>query len=190
MSIDCGASGSYIDGNSIEWIGDASLIQNGEIQEVQHNDRPFRSLRVFSTGKKNCYSINATKGEQVLVRASFYYGNYDNQSLPPIFDLQFDGNIWATVETKIDEEVSHEAIYFVKGNAISVCVAQTKRALFPFISALEVRSLDKDMYARTKQDSALFLHSRLSFGALAIVRYAASCNSLWNNKGFSKYGFF
>lgn len=44
------------------------------------------SLRVFSSRKKkkNCYKINFNGRERVLVRASFYYGDYDLK-----FSLQF-----------------------------------------------------------------------------------------------------
>lgn len=137
---------------------------------MQHSYRPLQSLRVFSSGKRNCYSVNATKGEQVLVRASFYYGNYDNKSLPPTFELQFDGNFWATVATEIDRAVSYEAIYFTKGDVISVCVAQTEHNHMPFMSSLEVRSLAPDMYPRANKNSALFKQSRLNFGP-KLIRY-------------------
>jgi len=34
---------------------------------------------------------------QYSIRASFYYGNYDNLNEPPQFDLHFVANVWDTV---------------------------------------------------------------------------------------------
>ncbi|KAJ0020048.1 hypothetical protein Pint_32293 [Pistacia integerrima] len=55
----------------------------------------WRTLRVFTSHRKNCYSIDVEKGAKILVRPSFYHGNYDKKSSPLIFDLHFDGNYWA-----------------------------------------------------------------------------------------------
>lgn len=176
MSIDCGASGSYTDENLIVWMGDDDLIQNGEAKVVQSGnaatDHVMSTLRVFSTRKKNCYTIPVDKGEQVLVRASFYYGNYDKRAAPPSFDLHFDGNLWETVETSSEDVVKYEAIYVVKGDTTSVCVAQTKPNQLPFVSAIEVRSLGPHMYSHVDAVYALFLISRTAYGTNNTVRYS------------------
>ncbi|KAI3450474.1 hypothetical protein Pfo_007139 [Paulownia fortunei] len=160
VSIDCGSSDTYTDENLIVWTGDDSYIQNGESQVVQNSNSispVMDTLRVFTTRKKNCYSVEANKGEKVLVRASFYYGNYDKKSSPPTFDLQFDGNYWVTVETS--------------RGYVSVCVAQTKQGQFPFMSALEVRSLDSTMYSHVDQSYPLHLIKRVAYGANGTIRY-------------------
>ncbi|KAJ9178219.1 hypothetical protein P3X46_010119 [Hevea brasiliensis] len=185
VSIDCGSSVPYVDFRSVQWTGDDSFFMpNGKSQEfqVEHSYRELRSLRAFFSEKRSCYSINATEDEKVLVRATFYYGNYDNISQPPTFELQLDGNFWAAVETEIDKEVRHEAIYYVKGDAISVCVAQMKTGQFPFMSALEVRSLATEMYAaRADKNVALFLQHRISFGIISAVRYPDDeYDRIWN----------
>ena len=127
LSIDCGSSTVYSDEG---WIGDEAYIQNGESKRVQSGNslsQVMGTLRVFSSRNKNCYSLVAKKGEKVLVRASFYYGNYDQKSSPPTFALQFDGNPWATVVTSSDLVIHHEAIYAVKGDTTSVrmCCSDT-----------------------------------------------------------------
>ncbi|KAK2643197.1 hypothetical protein Ddye_024960 [Dipteronia dyeriana] len=176
-SIDCGGSGFYTDENMIVWRGDDEFMQNnGETKVVISGsavyDHVMSTLRVFSsTRKKNCYSMDVVKGVQVLVRASFYYGNYDEKSAPPSFDLHFNGNYWDTVETSSSFVVSYEAIYIVKDNGVSVCVAQTKPNQFPFMSALEVRSLDSHMYNHVDAEYALFLKSRTTYGTKYFVRY-------------------
>lgn len=172
VSIDCGASDFYTDGNFMVWMGDADLIQNGQSEVVQTSNavsHVMSTLRVFTSRKKNCYSIKADKGGQVLVRASFFYGNYDKKSSPPSFDLHFDGNYWVTVQTSLDQLVYYEVAYVVKGEDISVCLAQTQPNQFPFISALEVRSLGSDMYSHDS-NYPLFLRSRVAYGANATVR--------------------
>lgn len=173
MNIDCGASGTNTDEYSLVWIGDDSLIQNGEAKTVQSGsnvDNVMSTLRVFFTRKKNCYTVGATKGEQVLVRASFFYGNYDQKSAPPTFDLQFDGNHWGTVETSSEDIVFYEAVYVAKGSETSVCVAQTAPNQFPFISALQVRSLGSNMYSHVDAQFALFLKARVAYGANTTIR--------------------
>lgn len=165
LSIDCGSSTVYSDEG---WIGDEAYIQNGESKRVQSGNsvsQVMDTLRVFSSRNKNCYSLVAEKGEKVLVRASFYYGNYDQKASPPTFALQFDGNPWATVVTSSDLVIDYEAIYAVKGDSTSVCVAQTQANQFPFISALEMASLGSNMYSSLDSNYALFLRRRVAFGA-------------------------
>ncbi|PWA40526.1 hypothetical protein CTI12_AA559760 [Artemisia annua] len=123
------------------------------------------TLRVFTSRKKNCYSIPATKGQKFLVRASFNYGNYDRLSKPPAFDLHFDGYLWATVQTSMSGFIYYEVTYVTKGDVASVCVAQTKANQFPFISALEFRSVDSEVYKEVDEHHAFFLIARFAYGA-------------------------
>lgn len=174
ISIDCGSSTAY---RSDGWIGDDSYIQNGESKRVPSSNSlsespEMNTLRVFSSRKKNCYSLLALKGEKVLVRASFYYGNYDQKSSPPTFALQFDGNHWATVVTSTDQVIYYETIYAVKREtSTSVCIAQTEPNQFPFISTLEMSSLGLNMYNAFDPDYALLLTRRVAFGANDTIRY-------------------
>ncbi|WOL12987.1 hypothetical protein Cni_G21756 [Canna indica] len=59
-SIDCGASGSYKDKSGIEWETDKAYIVNGDSHVVENPDsvpEPLKTLRAFSSRKKNCYPI-------------------------------------------------------------------------------------------------------------------------------------
>ncbi|KAL3625911.1 hypothetical protein CASFOL_030440 [Castilleja foliolosa] len=173
VSIDCGSSSIYADENALVWTGDA-FMQNGYSMSVQSTisiSRAMDTLRVFTTRKKNCYSVESITGQKVLVRASFNYGNYDNKSSPPTFDLHLDGNKWITVETLNTGYVYYEAIYVPKGDSVSACVAQTRPGQFPFISALEVRTLDLNMYGYVNQSYPLFLIRRVAYGLNETVRY-------------------
>jgi hypothetical protein len=125
---------------------------------------------VFTSRKKNCYFISVDKGP-LLVRASFYYGNYDRKLSPPSFDLLIDGNHWTKVITSLDKLLYYEVVYVVESDATTICLAQTQPNQFPFISALEVRSLDPKMYSYVDPKYALFVRSRFAYGASATVRY-------------------
>ncbi|CAI9105266.1 OLC1v1004153C2 [Oldenlandia corymbosa var. corymbosa] len=184
VNIDCGSSSkTYTDENSIVWSGDTDYISNGESKVVQTGNsisHVMDSLRVFTTRRKNCYTIPTTQGVKILARASFYYGNYDQKSSPPSFDLQFDGNNWVTVQTSTDSEVYYEAIYAVNADSTSICVAQTTPGQFPFISALEIRALDPSMYSSMEDGHALFLTRRIAFGANDTIRYSDdSYDRIW-----------
>ncbi|KAK1300940.1 Uncharacterized protein QJS10_CPB13g00535 [Acorus calamus] len=133
--------------------------------------RSLSTLRAFPDLRKNCYDISIPGGGQVLVRMWFYYGNYDGKSSPPKFGLIFDGNMWGTVSASSDEAVQAEAVYVINGDATSVCVAQTEQGQVPFVSAIEVTSLDSDMYPGVSSDRALFTRNRMAYGAPSIVRY-------------------
>ncbi|KAL4570984.1 hypothetical protein LXL04_017733 [Taraxacum kok-saghyz] len=173
-SVNCGESEIYTDSNLMIWTPDATLISNGVARVVQSSNKistVLDSLRVFTSRKKNCYSTSVTKGEKLLVRASFNYGNYDRLSSPPTFDLHFDGNFWTTVQTLISGANAYEATYVAKGDSVSVCVAQTKSGQFPFMSALEVRSIDSDAYSILDENRALFLIGRISYGASKTLRF-------------------
>ncbi|XP_076958314.1 uncharacterized protein At1g24485-like [Bidens hawaiensis] len=174
MSINCRESEFKTDSNFIVWTPDNTLVSNGVARVVQSSNSisPIMdTLRVFTTRKKNGYSTPVTKGEKVLVRASFNYGNYDRLSSPPTFDLHFDGNFWTTVQTLLKGLIWYEATYVAKGDAVSVCVAQTKPNQFSFMSALEIRSVDSEVYGDADENRILFLILRNSYGASQSLRF-------------------
>ncbi|KAK1323430.1 Uncharacterized protein QJS10_CPA02g00402 [Acorus calamus] len=70
-----------------------------------------------------------------------------------------------------DEAVQVEAVYVINGDATSVCVAQMQQGQVPFVSAIEVTSLDSDMYPGVSSDRALFITNMMAYGAPSIVRY-------------------
>ncbi|KAI3975831.1 hypothetical protein MKX01_015379 [Papaver californicum] len=191
MSIDCGSSSPepYTDKSLLVWGSDDQYVQTGETRNVSTKDLPpgwdslvMSTVREFRTRKKNCYSLDvdnkaedsSTSVERVLVRASFYYGNYDNKSSPPTFHLQFNGNNWTQVITSMDKVVYYEVVYSVnsKSSTISVCLGQTQVDDFPFISSLEVRSLDSDIYSSYSDPNyPLFFDKRVAFGVSTTIRF-------------------
>ncbi|KAK6926890.1 Malectin-like domain [Dillenia turbinata] len=173
LGIDCGTSNSYTDGLGIKWVGDGAYVQSGESHTAKNSEVSslLSTLRVFKSKKKNCYNIPGFQGIKVLLRAFFYYGNYDSNSSPPFFDLLFDGNKWATVQTVNDNWKNFDIIYVPKRQNISVCLAQINPNQFPFISALEIWSLDSNMYNQIDSSHALILNQRFAFGSHNRISY-------------------
>ncbi|KAI3940675.1 hypothetical protein MKW98_029994 [Papaver atlanticum] len=199
LSIDCGSLSlkPRTDNNSIVWVGDGPYIQTGEIHKVNvpevipgFDSDALNTLRAFPTRKKNCYSIDIddkeedddTTVERVLVRASFYYGNYDNKSSPPTFNLQFNGNNWGQLTTTNDSILYSEMVFSLnKSSNINICLSQTKPDNIPFISALEVRSLDSDAYSYVPSEYPLFFQFRDAYGVNKTTRYPEdSFDRIWS----------
>ncbi|KAB1212179.1 hypothetical protein CJ030_MR5G001739 [Morella rubra] len=178
VSINCGSSEPYFDvQDSLNWTGDGDYVHNGVPQLVNsfYGAGPILStLRVFPSLQKNCYTINNLQnGERVLVRASFYYGNYDGKHSPPEFDLLIDGSHLRTMSLQKYADNAYlitEIIYVVNGNATSFCLARTLPNQLPFINALELRSLGPKMYNRVGSKSFLLLRNRVAQGANQTIR--------------------
>ncbi|KAF3783584.1 hypothetical protein EJ110_NYTH19446 [Nymphaea thermarum] len=183
LSIDCGGTGEHTDDSGIKWVGDDSYIKTGKTAHVQNfgeYSQEVNSLRYFPSQKKSCYVIpGVAMGKKHLVRASFFYGNYDGKSSPPSFDLQFYGNTWATVDTSSTDSYYREVIYAPKGVEISVCVARTSADQIPFISTLEIREFEPSMYETNDKEDVLLQRSRTAFGAADFVSYPDDPYDRW-----------
>lgn len=101
-----------------------------------------------------------------FIRAAFYYGNYDHPSRPATFNLEFDGNIWATVAVTLASPLQYnELIYTAKRECQRVCLDWVLDKQFPFISTLEIWPLDDGMYDGMTEDVAWFSSYRYNYGA-------------------------
>ncbi|CAN6471172.1 unnamed protein product [Victoria cruziana] len=185
LNINCGSNRTSVDGYGIKWVDDAGFVQSGESTVIQNDTSflpPHNTLRYFPTGKKNCYTVSGIPlGSKILVRTIFNYGNYDGLQSPPTFGLQFDGNWWTEVVTGESGFFVAEMVCVVRTENVSICVARTEGGNgVPFISSLEMRPLQLDMYAQLDPDYALFVSNRLAFGARSLVRYPDDpYNRLW-----------
>ncbi|XP_049933887.1 probable LRR receptor-like serine/threonine-protein kinase At1g51810 [Nymphaea colorata] len=183
LSIDCGGTGEHTDRSGIKWVGDDGYIKTGKAAQVQNlriYNQEVNSLRYFPSQKKSCYVIaGVATGKKHMVRASFFYGNYDGKSSPPSFDLQFDGNTWLTVNTSSSEGQYFEVIYGPKRDKISVCVARTSPDHIPFISTLEIREFEPSMYKTNDKEDVLLRMTRNAFGAKDWVRYPDDPYDRW-----------
>ncbi|PPD92135.1 hypothetical protein GOBAR_DD10962 [Gossypium barbadense] len=169
VRIDCGSDTSYKDSNGNTRDSDDDYIKTGDNKQVASTSssdiEQLNTLRVFSEQSKNCYTIPTPTSTRYFMRAMFWYGNYDGHSKPPTFDLEFDGNKWATVVTNTTSFTYYEMIYATKGDSISICLARTRDQEFPFIPRLESLPLPDDMYPQMRRDMAWFISYRYNYGA-------------------------
>ncbi|KAK3436339.1 hypothetical protein EUGRSUZ_C00943 [Eucalyptus grandis] len=131
--------------------------------------QPLSDLRSFPQGNKNCYTLRPAAGNAslYLIRASFFYANYDGLNAPPQFDLYLDANLWLTVKfSNTSDIVTSETVSFASSEAIYVCLVNIGVGI-PFISALELRPLNSSTYdSEYGKSASLLLFQRLNVGSI------------------------
>ncbi|CAN6442425.1 unnamed protein product [Victoria cruziana] len=165
LNVDCGTTGKTAGYLSMTWVGDEQYVKSGQSATVIDESLlpPLTTLRYFPSGRKNCYSF---PGIKLLVRAWFYYGNYDELGSPPTFNLLFNGNLWSPVIFS-GQNISalFEMVHVSKAADISVCLARTKPNDVPFINSIEIKKLEDDMYASMHTDRPLYLIGRYAYAS-------------------------
>ncbi|CAJ1971858.1 unnamed protein product [Sphenostylis stenocarpa] len=147
IRIDCGVKEGYTDKTRMQYEDDD--IQYGEIHTISSNDtlqnqpqiqKQLISLRSFPEGKRNCYTLKPREGKnkRYIVRSYFAYGNYDNKSKPPTFDLYIDVTRFTFIHFTVANTTRRvEAIYFSLTDTIDLCLVNVEQGI-PFISLLEL----------------------------------------------------
>ncbi|KAL6326469.1 hypothetical protein AAG906_008331 [Vitis piasezkii] len=172
-SIDCGGSSSRVVDGSISWEIDTNYTKAGSNMRVPQNQAldEMNTLRFFpNQTDNNCYIIPLKfPGYNYIVRAGFYYGNYDGLSKPPTFDLKLDRENWTTVNTSSSVDgglpIYHEAIYLTRA----------------FISSLEGVP-NTNLYEEVLDTTTATLHlvARTNFGGSEVIRFPDdSYNRVW-----------
>lgn len=173
--INCGAAEEEsIDG--IPWIPDEGFVNGGNVSKINTPGiLPLLSvLRYFPdpNARKNCFVIQVSKGSKYIVRTTYFYGGFDGGKEPPVFDQIIDGTRWSTVDTTQNYAAGlttyYEIIVAAQGKTLSLCLARNANSSSgssPFISGLEVVSLENSMYNSTDfSDYALNTIARHRFG--------------------------
>lgn len=157
ISLDCGLPSNESPYNepvtNLTFISDADFIQGGKTGNIQNNSdtisisKPYRVLRYFPDGIRNCFSLNVTQDTNYLIRTVFVYGNYDGLNSPPRFDLYLGPNIWTSLDLrKLDFSAAFEEIFHItRSNRLDICVVKTGTSI-PLISTIELRPLRYDTY--------------------------------------------
>ncbi|KAI3411530.1 Protein kinase domain-containing protein [Psidium guajava] len=190
ISIDCGAPSDYHDDQlDISYKADAGFVDSGTNMQVssqviyQNNRQQSKNLRIFPNGTRNCYTLmlDEGKGNTYLVRASFWYGNYDGKNQAPAFDLHIDGNYWFTMNSS--SYIYEEIIYTPPRDYIQVCLVNTDSGV-PFISILELRLLDNSTYQINS--GALVTNWRYNLESADTYRHPQDVyDRIWSNKTYS-----
>jgi hypothetical protein len=179
ISIDCGLpkKSSYSETSTgINYISDAKFIDSGVSKRILPISntvlQQLEYVRSFPSGVKNCYKIDVTNGTKYLIRASFYYGNYDDLNDPPQFDLHFGANVWDTVKfTNLSRMTIKEIIYTPSQDYIQPCLVNTGKGT-PFISAIELRTLNNNAYVTyAAKSSVLSYFFRFDIGSITNLEY-------------------
>ncbi|CAA7020883.1 unnamed protein product [Microthlaspi erraticum] len=164
----------------LNYLSDANFIRSGKSGEIKNEVedplfgmaylKPYKNLRYFPEGTRNCYNLTVVQGTHYLIRAVFLYGNYDDLKQKPRFDLYLGPNFWTTITLQdtfdfvgsiFKSDSIQEIIHMPKSNSLDICLVKTGTTT-PFISALELRPLRDDTY--TTKTGSLKLFSRWSFG--------------------------
>lgn len=94
----------------------------------------YRTVRYFPVASgsgaahRSCYTLRpVAPGGRYLVRAAFYYGNYDGLYRLPAFDLHLGANRWATVHvTAVDGVYILEAVALSPSDFLQVSTCKFK----------------------------------------------------------------
>ncbi|KFK27504.1 hypothetical protein AALP_AA8G391600 [Arabis alpina] len=157
INLDCGQPSNEPyeeEKTGLQFTSDATFIQSGETGKVEINMegrylKPYRMLRYFPEGRRNCYNLKVEKGRNHLIRAWFMYGNYDGLHSSPKFDLYLGPNRWSTIDLEGQVDGTRkEILHIPTSNSLQICLVQTGTTI-PMISALEIRPMRNDSYITT-----------------------------------------
>ncbi|XWS12027.1 hypothetical protein CRYUN_Cryun37aG0055200 [Craigia yunnanensis] len=180
INMDCGLpeNSSYPENEtSLTYISDAAFIDTGIRMSISSEFvtdslwQPLKHVRSFPRGIRNCYSIEVSKGNKYLVRASFMYGNYDSERKVPEFELHLGANLWKNIKlSDASTWLIVEIIHVPLSKNLSVCLVNTGFGT-PFISAIELRPLRNTIYEI--QSGSLELYWRYDFASSTdqVLRY-------------------
>jgi hypothetical protein len=173
----------------MRWETDApKYITKGVNAFVPSAKATYRDLSELTTVRyfpdslhyKNCYSLPVTPNNTYLIRATFFYGYYDNATTLPSFQMAIDGTIVANVTIEnATAFVYHEFGVLSRLNAsvIFLCLSRDSSKSVPFISAISLSSpLPANFYYvndATFLQERKYYHTkyRLNFGGDRLVRY-------------------
>ncbi|CAH9091681.1 unnamed protein product [Cuscuta europaea] len=169
VSLDCGGKDSFTDEIGLQWTPDIQML-SGETANVSVTDETrmqYKTVRYFpADNKKYCYTLNVTKRKRYLLRATFLYGNFDNNNVYPKFDISLGATHWATVVIFDANTIENQELIFLSTDSVtSFCLSNATTGQ-PFISTLELRQLNGSMYLTPSENSYyLSVSARLNFGA-------------------------
>ncbi|KAF8084052.1 hypothetical protein N665_0736s0012 [Sinapis alba] len=179
INLDCGlhpAASPYTEPlTGLTFTSDANFTQGGQRGKVVKFAaavyKPLKVLRYFPDGIRNCYNLKVTSGTKYLIKAVFFYWNYDGLDVLPKFDLYIGPNIWTTVDVDMHFRPKiEEIIHIPKSSSLQICLVKTGKTT-PIISALELRPLRDDIYINTNGSLKLLARNYASHFIGGSIRY-------------------
>ncbi|KAF8108583.1 hypothetical protein N665_0107s0005 [Sinapis alba] len=179
ITLDCGLplnESPYVEPETeIQFLSDENFIQSGKMGKIPanletENLKPYSTLRYFPDGIRNCYNIRVEVRRKYLVRAMFFYGNFDGLNVSPEFDMYIGPNKWTNIDLQKEPSGSgKEIIHITRSNSLQICLVKTG-ASTPMISTLELRPLANDTYLAISGSLKLNFRIYLS-NSTALLRY-------------------
>ncbi|KAK7337025.1 hypothetical protein VNO77_17583 [Canavalia gladiata] len=177
VSLDCGGTENFTDDIGLQWVPDDKLTY-GEISTISvanETRKQYTTLRHFpADSKKYCYTLDVVSRTRYLLRASFLYGNFDNNNVYPKFDISVGATHWSTIVISDANIIEmRELIFLASSPTVSVCLSNATTGQ-PFISTLELRQFNGSVYyTQYEEQFYLSVSARINFGAEsdAPIRY-------------------
>ncbi|XP_010260163.1 PREDICTED: probable LRR receptor-like serine/threonine-protein kinase At1g67720 isoform X2 [Nelumbo nucifera] len=169
VSLDCGGKENFTDDIGLKWIPDNQFIygETANISIPNENRKQYMTLRHFpADNRKYCYKLDVLSRTRYLIRATFLYGNFDNNNVYPKFDISFGATHWSTIViSDANTTEVRELIFLASYPTISICLSNATTGQ-PFISTLELRQFNGSVYY-TELENQFFLSvsARINFGA-------------------------
>jgi len=191
LSIDCGGKTNQTRENNVRWVTDANYIdvgQTGEIGNASASGSYLHTLRVFPKPlNKSCYQLPVLPNVPYLLRLWFAVGNYSGFKQLPSFafsietlDMLAMGNVTIS---KREKPVYNETIFVSSGRVLYICLIRTSEPDDPFISAIELRTLQPGMYGQAKPGTMLMSRWRYDAGGKSRLRYPEDkFDRIWENE--------
>uniref|UniRef100_A0A2P2KUU7 non-specific serine/threonine protein kinase n=1 Tax=Rhizophora mucronata TaxID=61149 RepID=A0A2P2KUU7_RHIMU len=178
VSLDCGGEGNFTDELGLHWSSDDDDVIFGKaatISVANETRKQYTTLRHFPADfRKYCYTLSVVSRTRYLLRATFLYGNFDNNNVYPKFDVSVGATPWSTIVISDANTIeSIELIFLASSPTVSVCLSNATTGQ-PFISTIELRQFNGSIYY-TIFESQFYLSvsARINFGAEseASIRY-------------------
>ncbi|XP_050227786.1 probable LRR receptor-like serine/threonine-protein kinase At1g67720 [Mercurialis annua] len=193
VSLNCGGKTDFIDELGLVWTADDNLIfgEPAIISVANETRKQYKTLRHFpADSRKYCYTLGVTSRTRYLLRATFLYGNFDNNNVYPKFDVSVGATHWSTIVISDANTIeSIEMIFLASGPTVSMCLSNATTGQ-PFISTLELRQFNGSMYYTSFENQFyLSVSARINFGAVseAPVRYPDDpFDRIWESDSIKK----
>jgi hypothetical protein len=124
-----------------------------------------------------------TPNETYQIRGTFFYGNYDNQTTVPSFQMGVDGTIVASYIIYEPHEIAYQEITYVpQRNETFLCLSRDLTNSVPFISAISLVNIAGNVTAASGFEDIVYMRYyyvtqfRWNFGGNEIIRYVISQN--------------
>uniref|UniRef100_A0A0E0B1W4 Protein kinase domain-containing protein n=1 Tax=Oryza glumipatula TaxID=40148 RepID=A0A0E0B1W4_9ORYZ len=208
VSIDCGREANYSDykdpKTGIVYVSDEPYIDAGAGENhrisatttaTAADSYLLQTLRSFPSGPRNCYALPTVAGTKYLVRLGFLYGNYDGENSSSSsasslrFDLHLGAQRWATVDDVVVQTGGisrmYEVVFMGWARWAPACLVNVGGGT-PFVSSVELRPIDDELYPSVKTSESLSLFKRSDMGAdtTTLTRYPADEHDrIWKGSG-------